>query len=152
MEFEPKVLVLNDSDLIQNFERSLIESTSGDPIEAEMLTWNASWREESLKHYLPLGWSFGAWVKQELVGYFLAQPLVFSRGLTQTLWVERLQAITPEITSELVEIAYKLSREKHLQKVLFYEDSDSQLKHSSVIQLKPLEEKVWELKTSKIRE
>jgi hypothetical protein len=56
-----------------------------------------------------------------LVGYFLAQPLLFFDGQTQTLWVEHMQFSTLVARDSLCELAYKLSREKHFQKVLFPE-------------------------------
>lgn len=85
--------------------------------------WHSSWREESLNHYLPLGWSFGLWDSDKfaprLLGYFLAQPFLFLNGLTQTLWIEHLRAESLAIQDQLVDVALKFSREKHFQSVIF---------------------------------
>ena len=85
-----------------------------------MQSWTAPWREESLNHHLPQGWSFGIWNEQrKLRGYFIAQPLLFLDRQTQSLWVEAVQAMTPEDFDLLCETAIKLGREKHLQRVYF---------------------------------
>jgi len=124
--------VIQDTDLeeIFLFEKAKLQETLEDEMEREMAVWNSRWRKESLAHYLPMGWSFLARDRNLtssfsseglLVGYFLAQPLLFFQGHTQTLWVEHLQYSTLQARDELCELAYKLGREKHLQKVLFPE-------------------------------
>jgi hypothetical protein len=147
---QPRILRPEDATHIVNFEKSRLEQTQPDEMERELLSWHASWREESLQHYLPLGWSFGLWSDdgQSLVGYFLAQPFLFMRGLTQTLWVERLVAQDARSGEELIEIAYKLSREKHFQKVLFYLNEDAPLENS-IFQLSAVSDNLVELKTAK---
>lgn len=97
-------------------------------IEQSMARWNSRWRQESLEHYLKSGWSFilrDPDMKSDessdgaLLGYFLAQPLLFLDGQTQSLWIEHISFSNPAARDQLCEFAYKLSREKHLQKVYF---------------------------------
>ncbi len=83
-------------------------------------SWHARWRKESLEHFIPMGWSFHA--RDEagmLVGYFLAQPLLFFDGQTQSLWVEYVQSSSLQGRDSLTELACKISREKHFQRVYF---------------------------------
>jgi hypothetical protein len=150
---QPRVLRLEDLPAVQAFEQARAERFELDPVERELKSWHASWRKESLEYYLPLGWSFGMWSQPDagtpsLLGYFLAQPQLFARGLTQTLWVERLVADNAALASELVEIAYKISREKHFQKVLFYLQEDAPVE-SSIFQLQKAQPDFVELKTAK---
>jgi hypothetical protein len=87
-------------------------------VEWTLQSWTAPWREESLNHYLPQGWSFGVWSEDnKLLGYFLAQPLLFLNQQTQSLWVEHICSPEAQILRELCETAIKLSREKHFQRV-----------------------------------
>ena len=113
---ETRILLENDRELIVAFERGRLQG--GDPMEVEMKTWDARWRKEALEHYLPQGWSFGTFQAGKLVGYFLGQPYMFHRGLTQTLWIEWLSAVSNEAARELVDTAHKWARDKHLQTVL----------------------------------
>ena len=87
-----------------------------------MKIWESRFRKEALEHYLKLGWSFLAYErlgeKEILKGFFLGQPFLFFEGQTQTLWVELIMAVDYKIEAELTEIAYKLSRDKHFQKVI----------------------------------
>ena len=87
-----------------------------------MKIWESRFRKEALEHYLKLGWSFMAYEQQGekeiLKGFFLGQPFLFFEGQTQTLWVELIMALDYKIEAELTEIAYKLSRDKHFQKVI----------------------------------
>ena len=57
----------------------------------------------------------------------LAQPLVFFRGHTQTLWIEHLEAATAEVSHLLLETAHRWARDKHFQCVFaeFLEPVDS---------------------------
>ncbi len=87
--------------------------------EDPFVEWSASWREESLRHYLPLGWSYGVWDKDEkLIGYALAQPFVFLEGYTQTLWVEAVFSANQKASDILLEVLWKLCREKHFQRLV----------------------------------
>jgi hypothetical protein len=89
--------------------------------ERTLALWHVPWRKEALEHYLRLGWSFLAREGSEgpICGFFLAQPFIHFRGQTQTLWIENIQASRPEIVEELAEIAIRIGREKHLQRILF---------------------------------
>lgn len=125
-----RVIQPDDLDEVLQFEKAKLQETITDEMERELKSWNSRWRIESLNHYLPMGWSFLARDRNLkssfsseglLVGYFIAQPLLFFEGQTQTLWVEHMQYNTLQARDELCELAYKLSREKHFQKVLFPE-------------------------------
>lgn len=125
-----RVIQPADLDEILDFERAKLKESIVDEMERELKSWNSRWRQESLNHYLPMGWSFLARDRNLsssfsseglLVGYFIAQPLLFFDGNTQSLWVEHMQYNTLQARDELCELAYKLSREKHFQKVLFPE-------------------------------
>ncbi len=119
-----RVLQPSDGDLILKYEMARLARSEPDENERQFKMWHASWRQESLDHYLPLGWSFGAFHNGALAGYFLAQTQLFTRGLTQTLWVERLAADEAQVEAELKDVAERLRREKHLQRVL-YSDANS---------------------------
>lgn len=123
-----RVVQIQDLPEILDFEdRKLVEMIP-DEMERTLHSWNVRWRKESLEHYFPLGWSFLVRDQEKrseysdeglLAGYFLAQPLLFLDGQTQSLWVEHLQYASLQARDELCELAYKLSREKHFQKVFF---------------------------------
>lgn len=123
-----KIALTSEIEEILDFETRKLAETINDEMERELASWNSRWRKESLNHYLPLGWSFvcrdtahaSPYSKDGLlVGYFIAQPLLFFDGATQTLWVEHMQFNSLQARDELCDLAYKLSREKHLQKVIF---------------------------------
>jgi hypothetical protein len=147
---QPRVLTPEDAPQIVEFEKLRLQQTIHDENERELMSWHASWRKESLEHYLPLGWSFGIWdeTTTKLMGYYIAQPQLFLRGMTQTLWVERLTANTPQVGADLIELAYRICREKHFQKVLFFVHEDSDLSQS-VFQLDRVTDNLMELKTAK---
>jgi hypothetical protein len=117
MPMELRILQPSDKQALIEFGQMQLAQTHSDPMEREMQSWNARWRAEALDHYLPLGWSFAAYAS-ELQGFLLAQPLLFYRGLTQTLWVETVQAATPEIAQQLLEAVRAWARDKHFQCVL----------------------------------
>lgn len=115
-----KILQLADIEDVTNFEMKIAEKEIPDEMTRMMQSWSARWRKESLDHYIPMGWSFVARNEQNAVmGYFIAQPLLFFDGQTQTLWMEHIQASSKEVRDQLCEIGYKLAREKHLQKIIF---------------------------------
>lgn len=120
------VLRSDDQDAILEFENRLLNQADElDFMEKQMKSWHARWRKESLEHYLPLGWSFAIWSdnhKSDLLGYVLCQPLLFFRGLTQTLWVEHLSAGSMDVRKQLGEIVYRWARDKHLQQLVLPED------------------------------
>lgn len=119
MAVEFQVLSLSDLDEIFNFANQRLVASIPDEQERTFALWAAKWRREALEHYLKLGWSFIARENGATVGFFLAQPFLFFRGQTQTLWVEHIEAIKPEIVERLIEVAVRVAREKHLQRVLF---------------------------------
>ncbi len=115
-QLECRALRRIDIDLVQSF----IESELGEP-EDIFLLWKSPFREESLKMYLEAQWCFGCFKGESLVGVILQQPLLFWNGLTQVLWVEDLKASSLDVEEQLLDIAYRTSREKHLQAVAFSE-------------------------------
>lgn len=118
MPFDLKILKPEDQEAILSFEKSRLEAQIPDEMERELASWKARWRGEQLTHYLSLGWSFAAFENGRLAGYILGQPLLFFRGLTQTLWIEHISYESLEIGESLLESAYKWARDKHFQTVL----------------------------------
>lgn len=123
-----KIAMISEAEEILDFERRKMIDIIPDETERELAAWNSRWRKEALNHYLPMGWSFicrdtsqqSTFSSEgQLVGYFIAQPLLFFDGNTQTLWVEHLQFSSLQARDELCDLAYRLSREKHLQRVIF---------------------------------
>jgi hypothetical protein len=119
--------VLSAPDLEEVYAYAHQRLVASEPNEEDRMfkSWSVKWRKEALEHYLKLGWSFIARDEQtkQTVGYFLAQPFLFFRGQTQTLWVEHVDGDTKAITDELVDVAVRVAREKHLQRVLFADAS-----------------------------
>lgn len=123
-----RIIQISDlQEIIDHETRKLVE-TIPDENDRTIHAWHARWRKESLEHYLPLGWSFlardtdvvsPASKEGALVGYFIAQPFLFVDGMTQSLWVEHLSYSSLQARDELCELAYKLAREKHFQRVFF---------------------------------
>ena len=94
-----------------------------DEIENQIFIWNSNFRKEALEHYFKTGWSFVAVnPQQQIAGFFMGQALLFIDKQTQSLWVEYVSADTDAVYTELVDIAYRLSREKHFQRVLFADE------------------------------
>jgi hypothetical protein len=110
------ILDLENKKLIENYP---------DESERMIAGWNSKFRIEALNHYIPLGWSFLARDSEtkSLMGYFIAQPLLFLDGQTQSLWVEHVQYASLQARDELCELAYKIGREKHLQRVYFPQEN-----------------------------
>ena len=148
MEF--KVLTLENKAEATDFELSLLQQVIECEVERELQTWKAPWRAEALDYYLPLGWSFGIWDKAgKLEGYLLGQPFLFMQGLTQVLWVEHLAYRHQAAGEKLVDIAYRWSRDKHLQKVLFNNVPVALSSLLSSSNARALSENLIELKTAK---
>lgn len=119
-----------------------------DPVDLEFAKWQSRSRREAVEHYLPMGWSFGLWRDTELLGYFLAQPLLFYSGMTQSLWIEAVVSGDTAVDFQLIDTAVRLAREKHFQQVLF---SDCE-KHMSLLKdLKglPLTDTIFMVRTTK---
>ncbi len=152
MKISFRVLTLEQRDLILDFERTKLKKLELSEIELSMLEWNSGWRVESLEHYLKTGWCFGVWasrdqnpeVEEKFSGYFLAQPLLFVKGQTQSLWIEHISSDDHELHEQLVQLAIRYGKDKHLQKVIF---SDSSYWREGL----PKQEfsGVWEVKTTK---
>ena len=115
---ELKILLPEYKDAVLAFAKGRLAARESDPMEREMKSWSARWRAEALDHYLNLGWSFGAFEGEKLLGFVLGQPFLFHRGLTQTLWLEHLEADDETIRSTLLDCAAKWARDKHFQCVL----------------------------------
>lgn len=138
-----------DVESVFNYEYKKNFNSEIDEIENQMMVWNSFFRKESLEHYFKTGWSFLALdAEQNVVGFFMGQALLFMDKQTQSLWVEYISASNPEIYTELVDIAFRLSREKHFQKVLFSDVVQSQ-GLTKVFPFKEWERSVSYLKTTK---
>ncbi len=151
MKIEEKVLGPEQAPLILEFEKHLLEDAIPDPMEREMASWHAPWRSEALEHYLPLGWSFYLYPEnqpEQILGYLLAQPLLYFRSNTQTLWVEHLQSREAQYTNHLVDIAYKWCRDKHLQRLMI-KDFPGAEAALAPMRTKKLEDRIWEVATAK---
>jgi hypothetical protein len=113
----PELQVLSPSDLSEVLAFSRLQSDPTNPF-AE---WSAPWRTESLTHYLSIGWSMARRDSRSgrLLGYALAQPVLFVRGQTQTVWIEHVCADSPELVEELVQAMVRVAKDKHMQRVLY---------------------------------
>jgi hypothetical protein len=159
--------VLGPGDFDEVYQYSDLNHTRAvpDEVERRFQSWTARWRKEELEHYLKLGWSFIARDKTgrpdpadkgEMVGYFLGQPLLFFRGQTQSLWIEHMEAADISVREALVDVAVRVAREKHLQRVLFGNggvagSAEQELLASSLSRWAnvPLGEQILEVKTTK---
>ncbi len=138
-----RIATLMDINEIQEFETKKLHEIVSDPMEREIQSWHSKWRKESLEHYLPTGWSFIArdpLVKSDvspegqLTAYFLAQPMLFVDGQTQSLWVEHVAFSSLQSRDEICELAFRLSKEKHFQRVYF---PNSLALQNSISHMKP---------------
>lgn len=128
MSLLTRVITPNDIEEILEFEGQLLEHSISDETERMFASWNSRARKEAMEHHFPLGWSFllrdpeqkSKWSPEGLLlGYFMAQPLLFFEGQTQSLWVEQISTSNDEHFFQLADLAYRLSREKHFQRVYF---------------------------------
>lgn len=154
MALEIRILQITDVDAVSSFERERLKAQPSfiekSDIELEMEEWHAPWRKEALEYYLPLGWSFSVWSENKLVGYFLGQPQVFTRGLTQTLWLERLIAPTQNIADQLIELAYRVCKEKHFQKLIIRMPLElSEITTGLPFRIEKHQDNLFEIKTSR---
>lgn len=115
---EIRILLPADQEAVMAFGRMRLERSESEPMDIEMKAWVARWRAESVSYYLPQGWSFGAFENGKMKGFILGQPILFFRGLTQTLWIEELMFETDVAGEQLLDTCYKWARDKHLQCVL----------------------------------
>jgi hypothetical protein len=145
-----RIIQTDDLEQILNFEQKKLKESIPDEMERMFAQWNSRARQEAMEHYISMGWSFLALDEnQELAGYFLAQPLLFVDGQTQSLWVEHIQYASLQARDELCDLAYRLSREKHFQRVYFPQASGVQ---NSISAFKP---ETWhpaalQVKTTKV--
>ena len=181
-----KVASLEDLEEIHAWEQFKLKekySQDKDKERCQLLSWEAPWRKESLEYYFSLGWSFllrsssssdsspsslsdsslssssskhQPKQKQKLVGYYLAQPLLFYRSRTQSLWVEYMQFKDSSVQKALCQLAIQSAKDKHLQEVLFYRATPSESLYNPI----ELEEKIhfqaknlscWVVSTTKAR-
>ena len=122
MSLDFQVLSLGDLDEVytfaeHQFQKQMLEQEKEEN-DARLLLWHVPWRKEALEHYLKQGWSFIARDGGKVVGFYLAQPFLFFRGQTQTLWIEHIEGTDQTVIDSLLDIATRVAREKHLQRVL----------------------------------
>lgn len=146
---EYRILSANEAEEVYQFSKT--RSPASDPF----LEWTAPWRKESLEHYLKLGWSMARRdpMTGRLLGYALAQPFLFFRRQTQTVWIEHVEAQSKEIAAELVDTLIRIGREKHMQRVLMdYTPSNLDLGLGEVIRARNgrmIEDDILEFPTTK---
>jgi len=152
-----RIAQAEDLENIYNYAENKLKIEISDDMERMMAIWESRFRKEALAHYLQLGWSFlaeisdfstGEKIQNKICGFFLGQPLLFFQGQTQTLWVEHILADNLKIKSELAEIAYRLSRDKHFQQVLFPENIQ-ELEFEKPIQFHKIKDNFIWAKTTK---
>lgn len=110
-----RILQPAHKDAVLAFATRMLATRIEDPADRQIAGWNARWRPEALDHYLALGWSFGSFRGEELTGFILGQPFLFFRGLTQTLWLESVEAVDHATRELLIDCAQKWARDKHMQ-------------------------------------
>lgn len=127
MNLHASVLQISDIDEVLQFEQNKMIEVYPDESDRMIASWSSRACKESFEHYLPLGWSFVVRDRDQklqqqegqMLGFFIAQPLLFLDGQTQSLWVEHMQFNNLQVRDFLCDLAYRLSREKHLQRVYF---------------------------------
>jgi hypothetical protein len=161
MSLQLRIIQPSEIEEILSFEKRKLQDQIQDEMEREFAMWNSRWRKEALEFYLPMGWSFLARDQQvqnnngeahsegPIVGYFIAQPLLFLHGQTQSLWIEHLQYNSLQVRDELCELAWRLSKEKHFQKV-YFPDLSGLANGVSRFKAEPWSPQVLEVKTTKV--
>jgi len=151
MALEFQVLCEDDLDNIFDYAQLQLNQFITDKEELTFLSWAARWRREALAHYLPMGWSFVARDDEGvMVGFFLAQPLIFFRGQAQSLWVEHIETPDTHVRQALVDLAIRVAKEKHLQRVLFSDVRDQTFRAElDAYGAKLIIEPIAEIKTTK---
>ena len=148
-DFNYRIAQAEDLENIYIYAEAQLKNEISDDMERMMAIWESRFRKEALEHYLKLGWSFVAENHEnKICGFFLGQPLLFFQAQTQTLWVECIFANNNKIKAELVDIAYKLSRDKHFQQVLFPENVQNLNFEKPIVFQKIKDPIVW-VKTTK---
>ena len=143
-----QTLGLTDIDEVYAYAERRLVLEIPDEIERRFRSWEVAWRREALEHYLKLGWSFIVRRDQQVVGFFLAQPFLFFRGNTQSVWVEHVEADDSETTQALIEVAVRVAREKNFQRALF---ANAEKLHAELLKWAPtpLPDRIAEVRTSK---
>lgn len=160
MKLEFQVLGLADLDEVFALSEANLAIAIPDEVERRFQSWGVRWRREELEHYLKLGWSFIARDKDghpdpadkgAARGYFLGQPLLYFRGQIQTLWVEHIEAEDAEVRNALIDVAVRVAREKHFQRVLFgLGETSENLEHAFARwPHAQMSERIIEIKTTK---
>ena len=145
-----RILLPTDKEALLAFERARAVHAIGDEMEREMHSWTARWRGEALDHYLPQGWSFGVFEGEEMRAYALAQPYLFHRGLTQTLWIEHFVRENEPAAKVLIETLYKWARDKHFQCVLIEGSEETRfILEDYANKAQPVEKGLIELKSAR---
>lgn len=148
-EITYRIAQLDDVEKVFNYESKKHHNSELNEIENQIVIWDSFFRKESLEHYFKTGWSFVALDKdQNIAGFFMGQALLFLDKQTQSLWVEYISASDSAVYTQLVDIAYRLSREKHFQKVLF-SDVVQKSDLTQAFPFKKWEREVTYLKTTK---
>lgn len=121
MACDEKVMTEQDALEVYEFYQEQLQRSIPDEFERMMSTWDSSFRKESVEHFAQTGWSFclRSPDDQKLKGALLGQMILFFQGQTQSLWVEDLAFDSIEQKEQLIEIAIRWGRDKHLQKVFF---------------------------------
>jgi len=120
MENNCKVIELSDVETLLSYEDRRLSELFPNPEERMFHQWESRGRKEFLEHYASLGWSFKVEIEPDIIlGYLLAQPILFFAGQPQTLWVESLQASSLEARDLLTDLAYRMAKEKHFQGVYY---------------------------------
>lgn len=119
MSLEILVAQPTEIDEISDYEQKRLKDSFPDENERIFQSWHAPCRREALQYYLPSGWCYIARKEGFLMGYFLAQPLLFFDSQTQSLWVEHIQYSSLQTRDELCQLAYRIARDKNFQRVYF---------------------------------
>lgn len=147
----PELQILSPSEHAEILAFARTRADKSDPF----VEWTAPWRAESLEHYLKIGWSMSRRDPQtgRLLGYILAQPFLFMRRQTQTVWIEHVEGESGAIVAELLDTVVRISREKHMQRVLMpFDPKKSDLGLGDVIRLRNgrmIEDDILEFPTTK---
>jgi hypothetical protein len=148
-QLQARILLPTDKELLLAFSRARLDAKISDEMEREMQSWSARWRPEALDHYLPQGWSFGVFENGKLLSYGLAQPYLFHRGLTQTLWIEKFAWNTMPAAQLLIDTLYKWARDKHFQCLLVEKNENTVFILEQFKQAQPIEGGLIELKSAR---
>lgn len=117
MQYLVEALVESHVDLIYDYEVKKLHKCGVDESEIMLASWSSRWRKEQIQFYIQAGWSYVIFHNNNVVGYFLAQPLMFFEGLTQSLWIDQINFDSSEIAHELVLTAWRLCRDKNFQRL-----------------------------------